>query len=262
MNDVITALSVYFPVLVAPLCIALCAGALWVRTAAERSARIIRRDADVMRELLDRWGAEPRLLAARIGALPSSPLGRYLDREIAGSCDLFGRFYRTAASDRGSARVLREYMDIRSLDAWPNVFVGIGLLLTFIGLSLSLWNAAQGAASGDVLKVTNSVTSLLLLSAVKFTTSLVALFCSIVLGLALRRQRSSLEENFHELDARLERVLPRITLEAIAAHALSDAYCAAREESMARAIAHALSHANDGRRNHEEYATVIRSADE
>jgi hypothetical protein len=222
---------------VVAVCVVLAGGAyaVWIR--ASIVARRMAADCLLAQRALSDSLADPRALRVRVSQLPESKLKGILSDEIGSPFELLGGFYRLGTSSQGEIEeAFHEYMDVRTLDAWPNVFVGIGLSLTFLGLSLSLWNASQGAASGDVAVVKQSVTTLLEFSATKFSTSLMALLCSIALGIALRKQRRKIEQSFRRIALELDRVLPRISLEAVAIHRLSAEYREATERAQAKAI--------------------------
>ena len=74
------------------------------------------------------------------------------------------------------------------LTVWPNIFVGIGLTITFLGLISALTQASASMAdvAGDPQKVQNVVQNLLNVASAKFYASLVALFVSVILTLTLR----------------------------------------------------------------------------
>lgn len=60
-----------------------------------------------------------------------------------------------------------------------NIFVGIGLILTFLGLIVALGQAAQGMSGTDVADAKNALASLLTVAGAKFFTSVGGLLCSI-----------------------------------------------------------------------------------
>jgi methyl-accepting chemotaxis protein len=74
----------------------------------------------------------------------------------------------------------------RQFSSWPNVFVGVGLLLTFVGLAAAIGEAASGVASSDVSEAQDSLQRVLNAASVKFLTSIAGLAVSIVLGLVIR----------------------------------------------------------------------------
>jgi methyl-accepting chemotaxis protein len=101
--------------------------------------------------------------------------------------------------------------------AMPNLFVGIGLLLTFFGLVTALFfttSAIRGttdlAASQDALR------NLLYAASFKFYTSIAGLAGSIMLTLVIRYGVSAIERSFDRLASALEAKLVFVTPESIA----------------------------------------------
>jgi hypothetical protein len=66
--------------------------------------------------------------------------------------------------------------------ALPNVFVGLGLLFTFIGLVAALHFAAQGVGEADLDRTQIALTNLLHAATFKFHTSIAGLLSSIAFG--------------------------------------------------------------------------------
>lgn len=65
------------------------------------------------------------------------------------------------------------------LTFWSNIFVGVGLILTFLGLIVALGQAAQGMSGGDVGAAKDALAQLLTVAGAKFFTSVGGLLCSI-----------------------------------------------------------------------------------
>ena len=171
-----------------------------------------------------------------------TPIITTLEREMR-DLEVFGqRTYRLPPPhDRGGLmNAIFSYGNIRGLDSWPNIFIGIGLFLTFLGLALSLLNASKGAASGDIATVKQSVTTLLEFSAVKFTTSLVALFCSISLAFTLRLHRQTMETKLEDLEYLFDRFCPILTVERVAAYSVSSTFRAQDRKDSAEVLVDAL----------------------
>lgn len=101
-----------------------------------------------------------------------------------------------------------------------NIFVGVGLILTFLGLIVALNTAAQGMAGSDVAVAKQSLQELLIVAGAKFFTSVAGLGASIWLrfsehGLSLKVRRAT--DNLCEL---LERGLLYISPQRLAAQQL------------------------------------------
>ncbi|WFU42745.1 anti-phage ZorAB system protein ZorA [Bradyrhizobium sp. CB82] len=101
--------------------------------------------------------------------------------------------------------------------AMPNLFVGIGLLLTFFGLVTALFfttAAIRGAA--DLTASQNALRDLLYAASFKFYTSIAGLAGSIVLTLVIRYGVSAIERSFDHLASALEAKLVFVTPVSIA----------------------------------------------
>lgn len=109
-----------------------------------------------------------------------------------------------------------------SLKGWrfvPGVFVSFGLLLTFLGLVAVLSTTSDILPDGqqtDQVAVMEALRNLLGKASAKFTISLSALACSIMLNLVLRGCASRVEHHAAELANELERRLHFVSLEGLA----------------------------------------------
>jgi methyl-accepting chemotaxis protein len=108
-------------------------------------------------------------------------------------------------------------LQFRFYRALPNVFVGVGLLLTFFGLVSALFFATQGIAEGtDFNQTQNALRDLLHAASFKFYTSVAGLAASIALSLLVRWGIGVIEGGFDSLSQALEAQLVLKTPEAIA----------------------------------------------
>ena len=107
------------------------------------------------------------------------------------------------------------------LQVWPNVFVGIGLMITFLGLiaALTQASATMEEALGDAQKVQDAVQGLLNVAAAKFYASLVALFISVLLTLWLRLYSSVMRRHLTQLNNKIEHAVRFVTQEGLASRA-------------------------------------------
>lgn len=64
---------------------------------------------------------------------------------------------------------------------WSNIMVGLGLILTFLGLIVALHKASQGMATGDQTAMQQSLIDLLTVAGAKFFTSVAGVGTSLVL---------------------------------------------------------------------------------
>ena len=94
--------------------------------------------------------------------------------------------------------------------ALPNIFIGVGLSLTFLGLIAALTEAvgtisSLGTNTADqTTNVQQAITQLLLASSAKFYASLFALFSSIILTLELKAASHLLHRALHKLNVTIE----------------------------------------------------------
>jgi hypothetical protein len=113
------------------------------------------------------------------GTRSNAPIARRFKSYCGGSLlDVSGDDRPRAAlvGQRGvrAGRIIRETLNLRLLQAIPNVLVGIGLLFTFLGLTAALYFASQGAAAHDVAQTQLSIRNLLDAAAFKLSSSLIA----------------------------------------------------------------------------------------
>ncbi|MDA8827245.1 hypothetical protein N9N82_07810 [Luminiphilus sp.] len=109
----------------------------------------------------------------------------------------------------------------RFANVWPNIFVGIGLTITFLGLISALTEAStsMGEVAGDSLKVQNVVQNLLNVASAKFYASLVALFVSVILTLLLRFITTNISKHLHGFNRRIETGVRFLSQESLSARA-------------------------------------------
>jgi len=95
-------------------------------------------------------------------------------------------------------------------------FIGIGLLLTFIGLVAALKFAAGGVASPDIEIAKQALNALLSAASFKFMTSIAGLGCSLVLSVAARTMTYAIENAAHGLAHDLETAMVPVFAESLA----------------------------------------------
>ena len=102
---------------------------------------------------------------------------------------------------------------LKMINSVPGYFVGIGLLLTFIGLVLALYKAAAAASSSDAGAMQVATRELLQVATFKFSTSIAGLGASILLSILFRIYAVAIEASFgrlcHAVEARLRYVPPQ-----------------------------------------------------
>ncbi|WP_170971261.1 anti-phage ZorAB system protein ZorA [Mesorhizobium sp. GR13] len=102
----------------------------------------------------------------------------------------------------------RERMSgLKMMNAVPSYFVGIGLLLTFVGLVLALYKAGAAARAGDANTMAMQMGELLQIATFKFSTSIAGLGASILLSIFFRWFFVLIEGAFDRFNAALERGL-------------------------------------------------------
>ena len=106
-------------------------------------------------------------------------------------------------------------VSLREFEAVPNQLVGAGLIFTFLGLVISLVFAQQGLG-GDAAAATKSLKELLGAASFKFTTSLAALFSSVLYVWRKNKLLHEVDVLLEELCRELERVMEQVTAEGLA----------------------------------------------
>jgi Mg2+ and Co2+ transporter CorA len=96
---------------------------------------------------------------------------------------------------------------LKMMNAVPGYFVGIGLLLTFVGLVFALYKAGAAASAGDADIMAAEMAGLLRIATFKFSTSIAGLAASIVLSIVFRWFFIVIEGAFGRFNAALERGL-------------------------------------------------------
>lgn len=127
---------------------------------------------------------------------------------------------------RNTARPLayfsRAVPNLRFLAFWSNIFVGAGLVLTFLGIVVALDTTAKGMQGGDVTQTKLALVSLLTIASAKFFASIAALISSLILRLiegGMQRRIRTLTTKLCDL---LERGLLYVSPQLLAAHQLDE----------------------------------------
>ncbi|RFC62260.1 hypothetical protein DYI37_17300 [Fulvimarina endophytica] len=104
-----------------------------------------------------------------------------------------------------NASLARERLPgLKIMPSIPGYFVGIGLLLTFIGLVLALSKAGEATQAGDADSMTIALNGLLAVASFKFATSIAGLGTSIFLAIFFRIYQVLLESSFGKFCETLE----------------------------------------------------------
>lgn len=75
-------------------------------------------------------------------------------------------------------------VNLRLYQAIPNILVGLGIWLTFVGLVAALWFASKGVGAPDIFQAQSSLQDLLHAATFKFITSIAGLFASLLFSWA------------------------------------------------------------------------------
>jgi hypothetical protein len=162
------------------------------------------RDRSIQQAFAARFGEMDKLMGSSLTAPPVLALGwsnwrSMLVQDDEGSfatsvraADAFGRFDGPA----------------RSLEWWANIFVAVGLTVTFLGIVAALTQATVAMGTGGSPAVMQqALLGLLAIAATKFWTSIAGVFSSIILRLVARRWRLQIERAEAELFTGLDSVV-------------------------------------------------------
>jgi len=108
-------------------------------------------------------------------------------------------------------------LQIKFIQAVPNYLVGLGLLLTFLGLVAAIYFASQGISANASIEATqDSLKKLLNAATFKFLTSIAGIMSSLLVGISYRLVAGNLQKHFDKLCEALEERLLFVTTESIA----------------------------------------------
>jgi hypothetical protein len=105
---------------------------------------------------------------------------------------------------------------VRFFAAVHGYFIGVGLILTFVGLVAALKFAAVGVASPDLAVAKDALNALLAAASFKFMTSIAGLGSSLILSIAARSTTCWLESATLGLVGELERAMTPVFTENLA----------------------------------------------
>lgn len=135
-------------------------------------------------------------------------------------------------------------LHLRRHEAMPNQLVGIGLLGTFIGLALSLWIASSGLQV-DVETAKRSLIALMSASAIKFVTSIAAIFVALLFTHSKNAKLAQLHPSIEDFAARIDWLVRPMSREQLAEESHRELvaqtrHMEARNDELARTIASEL----------------------
>ncbi|HEY3798528.1 MAG TPA: anti-phage ZorAB system protein ZorA [Caulobacteraceae bacterium] len=109
------------------------------------------------------------------------------------------------------------------LNFWSNAFVGIGLLLTFLGIVVALNETAKGMAGDATVEQTkDALKGLLTIASAKFFTSIAGVGCSILLRFAETGMHRKLDERISRISDLLEAGLLYVPAQLLAVKQLDE----------------------------------------
>jgi hypothetical protein len=111
--------------------------------------------------------------------------------------------------------IARHRGSLNGLDYLPNIFVGVGLLVTFLGLTAAVYETSNAIsqAGSDIDGVLKSVRNLLTVASIKFLTSVAGILCSIGLTFSIKSMQSDISGRLNQLHDRIENCLEFLSLE-------------------------------------------------
>jgi hypothetical protein len=102
------------------------------------------------------------------------------------------------------ASLERSGLRLGLMQALPNYFVGLGLVMTFLGLIAGLYFASQGMRTADMVEARAALVHLLNSATFKFLTSVAGISMSLIVSLAFRISVESLRLRLDLLCDRIE----------------------------------------------------------
>jgi methyl-accepting chemotaxis protein len=104
--------------------------------------------------------------------------------------------------------ILWHHIDMRFYNAFPNILTGLGIVGTFVGLSVGIYLASPGLNSDNIQDAKNALSILLDGAALAFTTSIAGLLTSLVFSFFEKKQIHKFAKLCQllvsEIDARVE----------------------------------------------------------
>jgi ABC-type transporter Mla subunit MlaD len=189
--------------------------AVWIRYQLDRRTRLVRSIQD--------YGTFAREIANVERALLGTKLLRHAWAEFKetlifpdGEIDGEPFAIRNTARPHDYFNSVEAGLHFRFYRSLPNLFVGLGLLFTFIGLVSALYFATKGIEGADIAQTQSALHDLLHAATFKFYTSVAGLAGSIILGLILRWGTNVIEGGFDNLSQAIEEKILRVTSESIA----------------------------------------------
>lgn len=118
--------------------------------------------------------------------------------------------------------VMAGRINLRLYNSLPNLFTGMGILFTFVGLVAGIFLAGKGLAADDTELVRRALQDLLGGAALAFMTSIAGLVASIFFNVAEKRQVHRVAQYIGRWVDSLEHRLNRVTVEMLVNKQLSE----------------------------------------
>jgi len=113
-------------------------------------------------------------------------------------------------------------LNLRLYEAIPNYFVGIGLLLTFVGLVAAISFASEGVVAPDITIAKEALRKLLGAATFKFLTSIAGLIASIWFSYTKKRYIQGFDRLLHRFCRLLEERMDYVSQEKLASEQLEE----------------------------------------
>lgn len=114
------------------------------------------------------------------------------------------------------ASITGRAIDIRFYQSMPNMFVGVGLLFTFLGLILALLSASAGVSAVNVADAQQALKGLLGAAGFKFLSSLAGLLSSLVFSWREKARLYKVDSAIGDLNKSIELAFTPISTELLA----------------------------------------------
>ena len=114
------------------------------------------------------------------------------------------------------ASITGRAIDIRFYQSMPNMFVGVGLLFTFLGLILALLSASAGVSAVNVADAQQALKGLLGAAGFKFLSSLAGLLSSLVFSWREKARLYKVDNAISDINKSIELAFTPISTELLA----------------------------------------------
>ena len=120
--------------------------------------------------------------------------------------------------------IVSPHINLRFYATLPGILTGLGILGTFVGLSIGLSKITFFTGTVDIGNISKGIQELLSSAQLAFSTSIWGIGLSILFLIVERRTISNIEENVRDLLRSFESIFERKTSESILSEVLSESY--------------------------------------